>query len=339
MYVGMLVIIVCGYEAVHAGSFGTDLDSAPPPAAFPPMFSIEAGGGVLLHGQATLRSAFNGVHVLGATARGWHSVAVDRSMEQHGLVTVRALAHTFSLERRYIASTSRVLINDTFTCSHNRCPLFTNHTTTFTGPTEVRLNGGFDAPQLGECSTNLVRGTNGNPSVVAVAKNGGGLGMMPLDDVFRAHASMTNRASPTRIPHASPCAVSSPPALDVIDAYLALSDGQTYTAEWALYVIEPAVPPARVPWIFANRLRADLGVNAVVLKGGATLASWETEILAAGNWSAPGCHTNGSTYSSQYVCSTGGSLALSLAVSLCLCVSVSLCVSMCCIHIIMVRSR
>jgi hypothetical protein len=187
-----------------------------------------------------------------------------------------------------------VLINDTFTCARNRCPIFTNHTTTFVDSTEVRLNGGFNAPQLGECTTNLVRGTNGNPSVVAVAKNGGGLGIMPLDDVFRVHASMTNRASPTRIPHASPCAVSSPPALDVIDAYLALRNGQKYTAEWALYVIEPTVSPTRVPWVFTNRLRADLGVNAIVLQGGATLASWETEILAAGNWSTPGCHSNGS---------------------------------------------
>ena len=123
---------------------------------------------------------------------------------------------------------------------------------------------------------------------------------MPLDDVFRVHASMTNRASPTRIPGASPCAISSPPALDVIDSYLALSDGQTYTAEWAMYLIEPATSPDRVPWVFANRLRADLGVNAVTLHGGATLASWETEILAAGNWSAPGCHMNGSAPSALH---------------------------------------
>ena len=299
---GVLAMIVGSYDCVAerparvAGSSGT----AALPRAFPSTFSVEAGGGMLLRGHAALQSVYNGAHVLGSTADGWQSISVDRALEQRGLVTVIALASTFSLERRYMARGGRVLINDTFSCSHARCPLFTNHTATFFGDTEVRLNGGFDAPQLGECETNVVRGTNGNPSVVAVAKNGGGLGIMPLDDVFRVHASMTNRASPTRIPHASPCAVSSPPALDVIDAYLALSKGQTYTAEWALYLIESAVSPARVPWVFANRLRVDLGVNAIVLQGGATLASWETEILAAGNWSAPGCHSNGSNPSALH---------------------------------------
>ena len=56
-----------------------------------------------------------------------------------------------------------------------------------------------------------------------------------------------------------------------------------------LYLIEPTISLAQVPWVFTNRLRDDLGVNAITLLGGATLASWEGEILAAGNWSAPGC--------------------------------------------------
>ena len=136
----------------------------------------------------------------------------------------------------------------------------------------VRLNGGFDAPQLGECATNLIRGTNGNPSVVAARQTGGGgLGIMPLDDVFRAHGSMANRASPGGIPGARPCALSDPPALDVVDAYLALSPGQVYTAEWALYVLPQTVPSAEVPWAFVNALREDLGVNNITLRGGATL--------------------------------------------------------------------
>ena len=32
------------------------------------------------------------------------------------------------------------------------------------------VNGAFNAPQLAECTTNLVRGTDGNPSVVGAAR-------------------------------------------------------------------------------------------------------------------------------------------------------------------------
>lgn len=64
---------------------------------------------------------------------------------------------------------------------------------------------------------------------------------------------MVNRATPTRIPKAKPCQIGSTPALDVVDAYLALSPGQSYTAEWALYLIEPTISPEQVPWAFTNR--------------------------------------------------------------------------------------
>jgi hypothetical protein len=271
---------------------------------FPPNFAVGAGGGASLYGFASLSSTFAGRHSLTQqhSQDGWSSLIVDRSVQ--GVVAVRAVATTFTLERRYIAAGSRVLINDTFTCTAktNNCPIYTNHTITLLSAATVRLNGGFDAPQLGECMTNLVRGTNGNPSVVASSDSGGGFGVMPLDDVFRTHGYMVNRATPTRIPKHAPCTISNPPAFDVVDAYLALSPGQRYTAEWAIYAIEKNVPPLEVPWVFLNRLRADLGVNNITLLGGATVASWETEILGVGNWSHPGCNASGSLHDQSAVC-------------------------------------
>jgi hypothetical protein len=279
--------------------------------AFPPTFEVGAGGGASLHGFANLSSTFAGLHSLAVDQalptdqqqNGWSSLIVDRSSVP-GVVSVHAVAAEFTLERRYIAAGSRVLINDTFVCTAatQKCALYTNHTITLAKDTTVRLNGGFDAPQLGECQTNLVRGTNGNPSVLVSRETGGGLGVMPLDDVFRAHGFMVNRASPTHIPGRKPCAISDPPAFDVVDSYLALSPGQSYTAEWALYVLEATTPPLEVPWVFTNRLRADLGVNNITLLGGATVASWETEILMAGNWSHPGCNKSFSPHDQSEVC-------------------------------------
>jgi hypothetical protein len=301
-------------------------------APWPPGFTVAEGGGATLQGYATLSSTFAGHYSLTPTPQqaGWSSVTVDRSAED--VLAVHAVAPSFELERRYIAASERVLINDTLTCAGggSRCALYTNHTFTLLAAATVTLNGGFYAPQLGECQTAIVRGTNGNPSVVAARASGGGFGLMALDDVSRAHVSMVNRASPTHIPGFQPCAVTDPPTLEVLDTYLALSPSQRYTAEWALYAIDASVapaevPPARfelaspdpvpgllirrlivrislqVPWSFTTRLRADLGVNAVTLKGGATLASWQTDILAAGNWSAPGC-MNGSQHGQEEVC-------------------------------------
>ena len=98
------------------------------------------------------------------------------------MVSVTAVAPTFAFQRVYIAAgIEKVFVNDTFVCraQHgSRCALYTNHTVVFhTNEVTVRLNGGFDAPQLDECETNIVRGTNGNPSVVAWRDDvGGGLG-------------------------------------------------------------------------------------------------------------------------------------------------------------------
>lgn len=266
-------------------------------ASFPPGFSVGAGGGASQDGAWTLSTTYIGVHTLSAFGDdgSWSMpVVLDRSVA--GIISVVAVAKTFTLHRRWIASAgahARVLVNDTLRCTSSaQCPLYTNTTLRLESATaSVTLNGGWDAPQLQECATNLVRGTSGNPSVVAAAFDGGGVGIMALDDVFRAHAYIEQRAIAGTIPGHAPCAVSlDAPAFDVVDPYLALGADQTYTAEWAVYSLESALGHADVKWAFANRLREDLGVNVVTLRGGATLASWETEILAAGNWTTPNCN-------------------------------------------------
>ena len=136
----------------------------------------------------------------------WSSISVERGVV--GIVSVMYTAEDFALHRQYIAKGhSQVLVNDTFTCrkgsaaiaqphahahAHaDRCPLYTNHTMTMVLPSnqsqvEVQLNGGFNAPQPSECSTDILRGNNGNLSVVASFSSGGGVGFMPLYAIFRA---------------------------------------------------------------------------------------------------------------------------------------------------------
>ena len=257
------------------------------PAAFPPGFQVHAGGGATFGNGAVLSSTVSGRYRLSAAdadvddapsrpqdaadvLQAWSSISVERGVV--GVVSVVCTAEDFALHRQYIAKgDSKVLVNDTFTCrkgsaaieqphAHtDRCPLYTNHTVTMVLPSnqsqvEVQLNGGFNAPQLSECSTDIVRGNNGNPSVVASFSSGGGVGFMPLDDVFRAHVYAVNRASPTRVPGHAPCAVADPPAFDVVDPYLALIEGQSYTAEWAIYLLDETVVQPEVQWEFTNRL-------------------------------------------------------------------------------------
>ena len=273
---------------------------------FPLGFAVAEGGGALLKGFTELQSTFAGRYTLTATAsqqRGWSSVTVDRTGAiTEGVVAVRAVAPTFTLNRRYIASEDlcgsaavacKVYINDTFTCAVGggaRCALHTQHTYTLLAASNVTLNGGYYAPQLGECQTALQLGTQGNPSVVVARSRGGGFGVMALDDISRAHATMVNRASPTRVPGFKPCELSDPPTFDVLDTYLALSAGQQYTAEWSLYPFNATLAPEEVSWAFTNRLRKDLGVDKVTLMGGATLASWQVNILNTSNWTYPGCN-------------------------------------------------
>jgi hypothetical protein len=175
---------------------------------FPPTFEVDAGGGATLAGFGRLSSTFAGRYTLngrgGQGTGGWKSLTVHRSASNQGVVSVLGTTATFKLERLYTAASGgRILINDTFSCTtpdtvtsnvSARCALYTNHTITVLKGTVVRLNGAFNAPQLGECSTRVSdssdTGTNGNPSVVAIKGStsavggiGGGLGLMPLDDV------------------------------------------------------------------------------------------------------------------------------------------------------------
>ena len=227
-----------------ATATATATATALPGRAFPAGFSVGAGGGAtIVEGFATLASTWNGRCTLAPGRSGgagcWTALTVDRRGEEHGVVSVMAVSSAFTLVRRYTARPGRVLVNDTFACTAAgagggaACPLYTNHTFSLRAgvAAEVRLNGGFNAPQLVECDTDAVRGTNGNPSVVATrVTEGGGFGVVPLDDVFRAHGSMVNRATPTRIPGRPGCAHQegwrTHPAFDLLDTYLAIEPGQ-----------------------------------------------------------------------------------------------------------------
>lgn len=148
----LLWLLLC---TVACGVGGDSQGSAPAGFEFPPAFSVGDGGGAAFQGLATMQCTINGNHTLASGARsssGWRSLAVDRTAKSGGVIAVHAIAARFTLERLYIAAShGRVLVNDTFTCtSTSKCALYTNHTAEFQQPTVVRLNGAFDAPQLGQ---------------------------------------------------------------------------------------------------------------------------------------------------------------------------------------------
>ena len=120
----------------------------------------------------------------------------------------------------------------------------------------------------------------GNPTVHAHSPLGGA-GMIPLDDVFETHSYANNSAfhlsklpvqsdpPPWRIKSnvcsnhgpSVPCVcpVTNPPSISVVDPFLTLSPGASYTQEWAVYPLPSSCPDY---YCFINTVRADVSTIA-----------------------------------------------------------------------------
>lgn len=116
----------------------------------------------------------------------------------------------------------------------------------------------------------LHRGTQGNPSV-HVQTTSGGVGMLPLDDVFELHGYATQAAMASPPGWPSSCAVTSPPSISLRDKYLALGNGSQHIIEWAVY---PQAGPSSDYWSFINAVREDIGADQVSISGSGYLSMY-----------------------------------------------------------------
>jgi hypothetical protein len=153
----------------------------------------------------------------------------------------------FRHERRLEPTGEVLIVRDTFTnLTAENLPLMHRH--------QVRLGERQKGLWLAGLKRPTGEGVSGEPqnptAFAATAEHG--LGLLPLDDVFRVH--ITNYAADG--------------ALGLADNSLVLKPGATYTAEWAI------VPVARPDyWSFLNAARRLTGANFCIDGGFAFLRS------------------------------------------------------------------
>jgi hypothetical protein len=137
--------------------------------------------------------------------------------------------------------------------------------------------------------------SSGNPTIHAHSELGG-VGMIPLDDVFETHsygnvsayhtAKLPAQSDPpewrrksnvcsgptSRGPAPCVCAVTDPPSISLVDANLVLPPGgEVYTQEWAVYPLPASCPDY---YCFVNSVRSDLQVDEIVMPGTGYLAMY-----------------------------------------------------------------
>jgi hypothetical protein len=126
----------------------------------------------------------------------------------------------------------------------------------------------------------LHRGTFGNPTVHVQTAHGG-VGLLPIDDVFELHAFGTQSAiakAPGWPGDSAGCPVTSPPSLSLRDKYMALAAGGSHVMEWAIY---PEVAGGATYWHFINDVRADVGADQISIPGAGYLGMYP------GGWHEP----------------------------------------------------
>lgn len=253
---------------------------------------VAPGGGLVLPGLGSVATTFSGpARGFGVAppsppggewdvvVRGTTVVGISRDLN----ITVR---RTYTLPPPANAGRfSRVLVTDEFSvgcrdtpCSGSPVGIFIN-TTLLTDESSGRvamIPGAFYGQWRTDLETNLVRGTNGNPSVLVSLRNGAAaVGLMPFDDALRAHAYITRSPGGGRV--------------SVTDPYLALPPGDhTYVSSWGVYYCvecssgtgtnKPASTdaPTQRYFDFINTVRGHLGVNSIKILGGGTMGALRT---------------------------------------------------------------
>jgi hypothetical protein len=219
------------------------------------------------------------------TIKPW-KVVVEQTSEVEWTVT--AQGRFYAIERTIRALTNRILINETIK-THNATSeqpavgIETKHAAFFTGAaaiTDATVPGSlypFRCNNInvdGRAKPYTQRGSFGNP-IIHAASADGGVGILPLDDVFELHAYANQSALSRypRMPKTSSCAVSSPPSISLHDPYLALpSNDFSYTQEWVVYLL-----PANCSdyWCLINEVRKDMGVDQMTMVGTGFLSFYQ----------------------------------------------------------------
>jgi hypothetical protein len=224
-----------------------------------------------------------------------------------GTWNVLAFASRYHLNRTITVQAHRLIVSDTITVFNltsatphqNVVGIEITHRSSFASGAGQQVQGGYlpgvadswachsiadeEATKPGDRTTLT---STGNPTIHAHS-NFGGVGMIPLDDVFETHsygnmsAYRTNKLPVQSDPpawrrqsnvcgnhHPNPppcvCPVTEPPSISLVDPHLALSAGDTYTQEWAVYPLPASCPDY---YCFINTVREDLHVNEVTMPG------------------------------------------------------------------------
>jgi len=219
----------------------------------------------------------------GAAARGWDHITVTRITPS--VWRMECGCPLFNLSRTVVTEGWRVKVRDTFSVAESSATavgIRVAHNATVHGAGDVlnaTLPGKHDSIRgfacsnrnLDSSSNRLHRGTFGNP-VVHVQATHIGIGLLPLDDVFEAHA-WGWQAAVRRQPGSDvgpECDVSPTPSLGLVDEFLALRAGSTYTQEWAVYVA--GSDEGTDYWALINRCRRDVGAEGLTIRGAGYLS-------------------------------------------------------------------
>lgn len=177
------------------------------------------------------------------------SVSVDRSDPK--ALRVIGKGRYYQIEREYSQKANHIEVADRVTITHDAAIAIHIRNRLQLGRhdiEELRLGGRDVFQGRGLCgSANL-----GNPTLFVKSKSAG-IAMLPLDDVFLAHAEVYNRAVAGLVF----CSVSDPPAAELTDPHLGLDGGKTYTLRWAIY----PVPRQWNYFTFINAVRRSLDAN------------------------------------------------------------------------------
>ena len=267
---------------------------------------------------------YNNFSSAAAAAAGWN-VSVDSSAAKKGRWRVSAATAdaAYAVDRAVQLDPfplfRRVLINDTIVAGDATVGMLLSHVASFPGKqimqsaiapgTYFRDQCGTDSNYHDLCSApcldKFVQHNNqGRADIFANSTLGHGndfaLGMTAVDDVFRVHAQVVQRATKGLSRTLMTCAVTAVPSIELKDPFFALGARQSYTLETAVYVLTDA---ARY-FDLVNTMRHDLGTHIIPMKSGGILSppdpyNQDTSTFNVTCMLPNGTMTNGSTcYSS-----------------------------------------
>ena len=211
---------------------------------------------------------------------GWR-VQVNRSLASAGTWTVTASTRTFALRRKFQLvppppqKPQKLLVNDTITSKapatigmniRHYAALVSSRGEVDSAAVPGRINAGACGTEenAGHEGTTPFHPTNfGRPDAGFNPTSGAALGLVALDDAFRAHAQARNFAVEKMNPRTpGTCEVHSPPEMRLSDPMLAIAALETHTVEWMLI---PQGSNCSTYFCFINKLRHEMGTDTITV--------------------------------------------------------------------------